>query len=170
MIRVVLPAHLRTIAKVSGEVQLAVEGQVTQRSVLDALEAQYPTLQGTIRDHVTQKRRPFVRFFACEQDLSHESPDAPLPAAVASGAEPFLVVGAIAGGRDSLRPTRLQLLATSSVGLSGPGGAQSSEAVPAGELNLPKNTPPTCRFRSPSFDVLAESKLERIGTREPVVL
>ena len=98
MIRVVLPAHLRTLAKVSGEVQLEVAGQVTQRSVLDALEARYPMLQGTIRDHVTQQRRPFVRFFACEQDLSHESPDTPLPDAVASGAEPFLVVGAIAGG------------------------------------------------------------------------
>ncbi len=98
MIRVVLPAHLRTLAEVSGEVQLHVEGQVTQRSVLDALEARYPMLGGTIRDHVTQQRRPFVRFFACEQDLSHESPDAPLPDAVASGAEPLLVVGAIAGG------------------------------------------------------------------------
>ena len=98
MIRVVLPAHLRTLAKVAGEVQLEVEGPVTQRSVLDALEARYPMLRGTIRDHVTQKRRPFVRFFACEEDLSHESPDAPLPDAVASGAEPFLLVGAIAGG------------------------------------------------------------------------
>ena len=98
MIRVVLPAHLRTLAKVSGEVQLEVEGPVTQRSVLDALEARYPMLCGTIRDHVTQKRRPFVRFFACSEDLSHESPDAPLPDAVASGAEPFLLVGAIAGG------------------------------------------------------------------------
>ena len=98
MIRVVLPAHLRTLAKVSGEVQLEVEGPVTQRSVLDALEARYPMLRGTIRDHVTQKRRPFVRFFACAEDLSHESPDAPLPDAVASGAEPFLLVGAIAGG------------------------------------------------------------------------
>ena len=98
MIRVVLPAHLRTLAQVSGEVQLEVEGPVTQRSVLDALEARYPMLHGTIRDHVTQQRRPFVRFFACEQDLSHESPDTPLPDAVASGTEPFLVVGAIAGG------------------------------------------------------------------------
>jgi hypothetical protein len=98
MIRVVLPAHLRILAKVSGEVQLEVEGPVTQRSVLDALEARYPMLCGTIRDHVTQKRRPFVRFFACAEDLSHESPDAPLPDAVASGAEPFLLVGAIAGG------------------------------------------------------------------------
>lgn len=97
-IRVVLPAHLRTLAQVSGEVQLEVKGQVTPRSVLDALEARYPMLQGTIRDHVTQQRRPFVRFFACEQDLSHESPDTPLPDAVVSGAEPFLVVGAIAGG------------------------------------------------------------------------
>ena len=98
MIRVILPAHLRTLAKVAGEVQLEVEGPVTQRSVLDALEARYPMLRGTIRDHVTQQRRPFVRFFACEEDLSHESPDAPLPDAVASGAEPFLLVGAIAGG------------------------------------------------------------------------
>ena len=98
MIRVVLPAHLRTLARVEGEVKLDVQGQVTQRSVLDALEAQYPMLCGTLRDHVTQQRRPFVRFFACEEDLSHEPPDAPLPDAVASGAEPFLIVGAIAGG------------------------------------------------------------------------
>jgi hypothetical protein len=98
MIRVILPAHLRTLAKVSGEVQLEVEGPVTQRSVLDALEVRYPMLCGTIRDHVTQQRRPFVRFFACEEDLSHDPPDAPLPDAVASGAEPFLLVGAIAGG------------------------------------------------------------------------
>ena len=98
MIRVVLPTHLRTLAHVDGEVTLEVEGQVTQRSVLDALEARYPMLRGTIRDHVTQHRRPYVRFFACEQDLSHEPPDAPLPEAVASGAEPLLVVGAIAGG------------------------------------------------------------------------
>jgi molybdopterin synthase sulfur carrier subunit len=98
VIRVVLPAHLRTLAHVDGEVKLDVEGQVTQRSVLDALEACYPMLCGTIRDHVTHRRRPFVRFFACEQDLSHELPDAPLPDAVATGAEPFLVVGAMAGG------------------------------------------------------------------------
>jgi hypothetical protein len=98
MIRVVLPAHLRTLAKVSGEVQLELEGPVTQRSVLDALEARYPMLCGTIRDQVTLQRRPFVRFFACSEDLSHESPDALLPDAVASGAEPFLLVGAIAGG------------------------------------------------------------------------
>ena len=98
MIRVVLPQHLRTLARVEGEVTLEVEGVVTQRSVLDALEARYPMLCGTMRDHVTQKRRPFIRFFACEEDLSHESPDAPLPEAVATGAEPFLVVGAIAGG------------------------------------------------------------------------
>src|SRR5919198_4299051 len=98
MIRVVLPAHLRTLARVDGEVTLHVEGQVTQRSVLDALEARYPMLRGTIRDQVTQQRRAFVRFFACEQDLSHESPDAPLPEAVATGAEPFLIVGAMAGG------------------------------------------------------------------------
>jgi molybdopterin converting factor small subunit len=98
MIRVVLPAHLRTLARTAGEVELEVEGPVTQRSVLDALEARYPMLRGTVRDHVTQQRRPFVRFFACGEDFSHESPDAPLPAAVASGAEPFLLVGAIAGG------------------------------------------------------------------------
>ncbi|MDZ4340073.1 MAG: MoaD/ThiS family protein [candidate division NC10 bacterium] len=98
MIRVVLPQHLRTLARVEREVQLEVEGPVTQRSVLDALEARYPMLQGTIRDQVTQQRRPFVRFFACEQDLSHEPPDTLLPEAVAMGAEPFLVVGAIAGG------------------------------------------------------------------------
>ena len=98
MIRVVLPAHLRTLARIDGEVVLRVEGTVTQRSVLDALEARYPMLRGTIRDHVTYKRRPFLRFFACEEDLSHESPDAPLPDAVATGTEPFLVVGAIAGG------------------------------------------------------------------------
>ena len=97
-IRVALPAHLRILARVNGEVALHVEGQATQRSLLDALEAAYPALCGTLRDHVTRQRRPFVRFFACEQDLSHESPDAPLPAAVVSGAEPFLVVGAIAGG------------------------------------------------------------------------
>jgi sulfur-carrier protein len=98
MIRVVLPFHLRTLARVDGEVELEVNGPVTQRSVLDALEARYPMLCGTIRDHVTQQRRAFVRFFACEEDVSHESPDAPLPEAVASGAEPFLVIGAIAGG------------------------------------------------------------------------
>ncbi len=98
MIRVALPAHLRTLAQVGAEVKLEVEGPVTQRAVLDALEARYPMLRGTIRDHVTQQRRPFVRFFACEQDLSHEPPDAPLPDAVARGAEPFLIVGAIAGG------------------------------------------------------------------------
>jgi molybdopterin converting factor small subunit len=98
MIRVVLPAHLRTLAHVDGEVKIHVEGQATQRSVLDALEARYPMLRGTIRDQVTHRRRAFVRFFACEQDLSHESPDAPLPDAVASGAEPLLVVGAMAGG------------------------------------------------------------------------
>ena len=98
MIRVVLPAHLRTLARVDGEVKLDVEGQVTQRSVLDALEACYPMLRGTIRDHVTHQRRPMLRFFACAEDLSHEPPDAPLPDAVVSGAEPFFVVGAIAGG------------------------------------------------------------------------
>jgi molybdopterin synthase sulfur carrier subunit len=98
MIRVVLPAHLRTLAQVKGEVHLHVEGVPSQRSLLDALEARYPVLRGTIRDHGTLKRRPFLRFFACEQDLTHEPPDAPLPHAVATGAEPFLVVGAIAGG------------------------------------------------------------------------
>ena len=98
MIRVALPAHLRTLARVDGEVRLDVEGPVTQRSILNALEARYPMLRGTIRDNVTQRRRPFVRFFACEQDMSHETPDAPLPDAVATGAEPFLVMGAIAGG------------------------------------------------------------------------
>jgi len=98
MIRVALPQHLRTLAKVDVEVTLDVEGPATQRSVLDALEARYPMLRGTIRDHVTQQRRPFIRFFACEEDLSHESPDAPLPEAVATGTEPFLVIGAIAGG------------------------------------------------------------------------
>jgi molybdopterin synthase sulfur carrier subunit len=98
MIRVVLPAHLRTLAHTGGEVKLDIGGQATQRSVLDALEASYPALRGAIRDHVTQRRRPFVRFFACGQDLSHEPPDAQLPGAVAAGAEPFLIVGAIAGG------------------------------------------------------------------------
>lgn len=98
MIRVVLPAHLRTLAGIGGEVTLDVGGQVTQRSVLDALEARYPMLRGTIRDQVTQQRRAFVRVFACEQDLSHEPPDAPLPDAVATGAEPLLIVGAMAGG------------------------------------------------------------------------
>jgi molybdopterin synthase sulfur carrier subunit len=98
MIRVTLPAHLRKLAHVDGEVKLEVDGQVTQRAVLDALEARYPMLRGTIRDQVTQKRRAFVRFFACQEDLSHEPPDAPLPDAVATGAQPFMIVGAIAGG------------------------------------------------------------------------
>jgi sulfur-carrier protein len=98
MIRVVLPFHLRNLAQVGSELTLEVNGQVTQRSVLDALEERYPMLRGTIRDHLTKERRPFLRFFACEQDLSHESPDAPLPDAIASGAEPFIVLGAIAGG------------------------------------------------------------------------
>jgi len=98
MIRVQLPYHLRNLAHVRGEVELDVQGAVTQRSVLDALEARYPMLRGTIRDHDTQQRRPFLRFFACEEDLSHESPDALLPEAVAAGKEPFLVIGAIAGG------------------------------------------------------------------------
>jgi molybdopterin synthase sulfur carrier subunit len=98
MIRVVLPAHLRTLAKVDGEVALEVEGELTQRRILDALESRYPTLRGTIRDQQTEKRRAFIRFFACGEDLSHDAPDAPLPDAVARGAEPFLVVGAMAGG------------------------------------------------------------------------
>ncbi|HNV73660.1 MAG TPA: hypothetical protein PLX31_05035 [Gemmatimonadaceae bacterium] len=97
-IRVVVPYHLRTLAKVGDEVTVEVTGTVTQRSVLDALEARYPVLRGTIRDHVTKQRRPFLRFFACEEDLSHESPDTELPAPVAAGTEPYLVVGAIAGG------------------------------------------------------------------------
>jgi len=98
VIRVVLPAHLRTLAQVGGEVQLDVADPATQRRVLDALEARYPMLRGTIRDHATQKRRPFVRFFACEQDLSHDPMDTPLPDAVVTGAEPYLIVGAMAGG------------------------------------------------------------------------
>jgi molybdopterin converting factor small subunit len=98
MIRVVLPAHLKTLAHVQGEVKVDVQGAPTQRSVLDALEAQYPMLRGTMRDHATQQRRAFIRFFACEEDLSHDPPDAPLPDKVAAGAEPFVVVGAMAGG------------------------------------------------------------------------
>jgi len=98
MIRVILPTHLRTLARTGRELQLEVQGQVTQRSVLDALEVSYPMLQGTIRDHVTKQRRPFLRFFACEQDVSLQPPDAPLPEEVASGKEPFLIIGAIAGG------------------------------------------------------------------------
>jgi molybdopterin synthase sulfur carrier subunit len=98
VIQVILPAHLQTLAHVGSEVELEVDGQATQRSVLDALEARYPMLRGTIRDHFTQERRPFLRFFACQEDLSHELPDAPLPDQVACGAEPFLIVGAIAGG------------------------------------------------------------------------
>jgi hypothetical protein len=98
MIRVALPHHLRNLAHVTGEVTLEIKGAVTQRSVLDALENRYPMLQGAIRDHLTQQRRPFLRFFACEEDLSHESPDTPLPEAVASGKEPLIVIGAIAGG------------------------------------------------------------------------
>lgn len=98
MIRVILPFHLRTLAHVGGGVELEVEGPITQRSVLDALEVRYPMLRGTIRDHVTLERRPFLRFFACEEDLSHEPPDAPLPDAVASGVEPLVILGAIAGG------------------------------------------------------------------------
>lgn len=98
MIRVVLPQHLRTLAHVGSEVEVSIQGPVTQRSILDAIEAQYPMLEGTIRDHVTKQRRPFLRFFACGEDLSHESPDTPVPEAVVAGAEPFLVIGAIAGG------------------------------------------------------------------------
>ena len=98
MIQVVLPSHLRTLARVSGDVSLEVEGKATQRSILDALEARFPMLRGTIRDQVTHERRPFLRFFACEEDLSHELPDTPVPDAVASGAEPFFIIGAIAGG------------------------------------------------------------------------
>jgi sulfur-carrier protein len=98
VIRVIIPQHLRTLAHVGSEVELELDGPVTLRSVLDALEARYPMLRGTIRDQVTQQRRPFLRFFACEEDLSHEPPDAPLPEAVASGKEPFIIIGAIAGG------------------------------------------------------------------------
>jgi hypothetical protein len=98
VIQVELPQHLRTLARVGAEVAIKIEGEVTQRSILDALEARYPMLRGTIRDHVTQERRPFLRFFACQEDFSHESPDAPLPRAVAEGKEPFLIIGAIAGG------------------------------------------------------------------------
>jgi molybdopterin synthase sulfur carrier subunit len=98
MIKVVLPTHLRTLARVKGKVELEVEEPITQRSILDALEAKYPMLRGTVRDHATKKRRPFIRFFVCGEDWSHESPDTPLPDAVATGVEPFLIVGAIAGG------------------------------------------------------------------------
>ncbi|MCW5797426.1 MAG: MoaD/ThiS family protein [Nitrospira sp.] len=98
MVRVILPQHLRTLAKVDGEVSLDVHGSVTQQTVLDVLEARYPMLRGTIRDHVTKRRRPFIRFFACEQDVSHDQPDAPLPESVARGEEPLLIVGAMAGG------------------------------------------------------------------------
>jgi hypothetical protein len=98
VIRVILPAHLRALARVAGEMQIDVEGDVTQRAILDALETRFPVLCGTIRDHTTLKRRPYVRFFACERDLSHEPPDAPLPEAIVTGSEPFLIVGAMAGG------------------------------------------------------------------------
>ena len=104
MIRVILPGHLRTLAQLNGEVKLELDGPVTQGSVLDALEAAYPMLRGTMRDHVTLKRRPFVRFFACEEDLSHDPPDTPLPDKVVSGEEPFLIVGAVAGGRSATIP------------------------------------------------------------------
>lgn len=110
MIRVVLPAHLRTLAQINGELQVEIEGAATQRSILDALEKQYPVLQGTLRDHVTQQRRPFVRFFVCQEDWSHESPDAPLPEAIATGSEPFLIVGAIAGGASENEDPRLARL------------------------------------------------------------
>jgi len=113
MVRVILPFHLRNLARVDSELRLEVKGPVTQRSILDELEAQYPMLRGAIRDHLTQQRRPYLRFFACEEDLSHESPDAPVPESVASGKEPFVVLGAIAGGsgfgprdRDSIAPSR----------------------------------------------------------------
>lgn len=130
MIRVLLPAHLRTLARAGEEVQLEIEGEVTQRSVLDALEARFPMLRGTLRDYGTQQRRPFVRFFACEQDLSHESPDAPLPAAVASGAEPFLIVGAIAGGASGLAAPVPEPV------------SDQAAAVPARHpLRLPRRTP-----------------------------
>lgn len=98
MIRVILPAHLRALARIDDELRIDVKAPITQRSILDAIEDRYPMLRGTIRDHVTKQRRPFLRFFACEEDLSHESPDAPLPEAIASGAEPFFIIGAIAGG------------------------------------------------------------------------
>jgi molybdopterin synthase sulfur carrier subunit len=98
MIQVVLPAHLRTLARIDGDVKLEIQGEATQRSVLDALETKYPMLQGTIRDHVTRERRPYIRFFACSEDLSHQSPDAPLPDQVVAGTEPLFIVGAIAGG------------------------------------------------------------------------
>jgi sulfur-carrier protein len=98
MIRVILPAHLRTLARIDDELKIDVQAPITQRSILDAIEQQYPMLRGTIRDHVTKQRRPFLRFFACEEDLSHESPDALLPEAIASGVEPFFIIGAIAGG------------------------------------------------------------------------
>jgi sulfur-carrier protein len=107
VIKVYLPSHLRTLARIADEVTLEVEGPVTQRSVLDALEARYPALRGTVRDHVTKQRRPFIRFFACEQDLSHESPDAPLPEVVANGKETFLIVGAIAGGSEPAPQPRI---------------------------------------------------------------
>jgi molybdopterin synthase sulfur carrier subunit len=110
MVRVALPYHLRNLAHVGSEVTLEIEGAVTQRSILDALETRYPMLQGAIRDHVTQQRRPFLRFFACEEDLTHESPDAALPEAVATGKEPFLIIGAIAGGSVSLRDEAPRLL------------------------------------------------------------
>ena len=122
MMRVLLPAHLRTLAGIPGEVSLEVNGQPTQRSLLDALEARYPMLQGTIRDHVTQQRRPFVRFFACEEDLSQEAPDTPLPEKVTSSEEPFLVVGAIAGGRPG---TELN-------GKAGPGASPDSHSTSRG--------------------------------------
>jgi sulfur-carrier protein len=106
MIKVVLPAHLRTLARVNGDVELAIAGEVTQRSILDALEERYPMLRGTIRDRVTKERRAFLRFFACSEDVSHQSPDAPLPAAISSGTEPFFIIGAIAGGEEVMGDER----------------------------------------------------------------
>lgn len=141
MIRVALPPHLRTFAQVDGEVALPVEGAVTQRSVLDALEARYPALRGTIRDHVTQRRRPFVRFFACGQDLSHEPPDAPLPEAVASGTEPFMIVGAIAGGSGHRTPAAARIALGLIFLVAGLNGfldflPQPSAPIPAGAVAL----------------------------------
>ena len=129
MIRIVLPAHLRTLARVNGEVKLHVEGRVTQRSVLDALETRYPTLRGTIRDHVTQERRPLVRFFACAQDLSHEPPDAPLPHEVAMGTEPFLIVGAIAGGEEPAEQGRIPSIRGGRIGIESRLGSGTTVAV-----------------------------------------
>src|SRR5258708_18646065 len=146
MIRVELPPHLRTLAGVTDEVALEVTGAATQRSVLDALEARYPVLRGTIRDHVTQQRRPFVRFFACARDWSHEPPDTPLPAAVASGAEPLLVIGAVAGGEGrSLQPRSF---------FTWPRAASVTPAEAA-----------QCRFREVSLDARVGARIGRLRTR-----